>query len=127
MATTTNRKPTKIDRYNELLALDAVNANADLVAFINHEVELLVKKNGAERKPTATQVQNSAIGDAILAHLATVDAPGMTVSEIIKNVTACEGLSTQKISPIVSKLEADGLVVNTKVKRKSYYSAVVAA
>lgn len=126
-SSTTTRKPTKIDRYNELLALDAVKANADLVAFINHEVELLTKKNSAERKPTATQTENAQLADAILVHLATVQAPGLTVSEIIKAVPACNGLSTQRISPIVSKMESEGLLTNSKVKRKSYYAAVVTA
>ena len=41
--TMTNRKPTKRDNFNALLAIPAVAENADLVAFIEHEIELLDK------------------------------------------------------------------------------------
>ena len=42
---TTAKKLTKRDRYAQLLALNEVKANPDLVAFIEHEVELLARKN----------------------------------------------------------------------------------
>lgn len=117
--TTTVKKPTKADRYNELLALDAVKANADLTAFVQHELELLTKKNGAERKPTPTQVQNATIGDAVVAAM----QPNRlyTVSEIIKEIPACNGLSTQRVSPILSNLVDAQLVEKVTEKRKSLY------
>ena len=37
------KKVTKKERFAQLLELEAVKANADLVAFIEHEIELLVR------------------------------------------------------------------------------------
>ena len=37
-------KVTKNERYAQLLAIEAVAQNAELVAFIEHEQELLAKK-----------------------------------------------------------------------------------
>lgn len=120
MATTnTVKKPTKTDRYNELLALDAVQANAELTAFVQHELDLLTKKNSTERKPTTKQVQSASIGDAIVSAM----EPNRmyTVSEIIKEIPACEGLSTQRVSPIMAALVDAQLVAKVTEKRKSLY------
>ena len=53
---TTNKKITKRERFNSLLSLSEVQANADLVAFIEHEIELLDKKNSSEKKLTVQQI-----------------------------------------------------------------------
>ena len=60
----TIKKITKRDRFNALLALSEVQADADLVAFIEHEIELLDKKNSSEKKLTAQQTANEGIKDA---------------------------------------------------------------
>ena len=74
------RKPTKREMFTELLNLPGLTqAQRD---FINHEIELLNKKNSGEKKPTATQVANEALKTAIF--------EGMeinrlyTVTEVIK-------------------------------------------
>ena len=51
--TTFTRKPTKRMQFEALLNLADVQANSSLVDFINHEIELLDKKNSADKKPTA--------------------------------------------------------------------------
>ena len=61
---TTTKKITKRERFNSLLSLSEVQADAGLVAFIEHEIELLDKKNSADKKPTAKQSENEAIKDA---------------------------------------------------------------
>ena len=43
----TEKKITKRDRFNELLGIPAVAENEGLVEFIEHEIELLDKKNTA--------------------------------------------------------------------------------
>ena len=45
------RKMTKKDCFNALLAIEEVANNENLVLFINHEIELLEKKNSADKKP----------------------------------------------------------------------------
>ena len=52
------KKLTKKDRFNQLLEIPAVQADAELVAFIEHELELLANKNKAkdgEKKLTEKQ------------------------------------------------------------------------
>ena len=60
------KKITKRERFESLLKLSAVQADPGLVDFINHELELLAKKNSADKKPTAQQVANEGIKQAIL-------------------------------------------------------------
>ena len=62
----TTKKITKRDRFNALLNMAEVKANPDMVAFIEHELELLAKKNSADKKPTAQQTANEGIKSAIL-------------------------------------------------------------
>ena len=114
------KKMTKKDRYNQLLAIADVKANKDLVDFINHELELLDRKNTSDKKPTAQQVANESVKEAIL--------DGMekdrlyTITEIQKNIPACNDLSNQRVSALVRQLKDDGKVVRTEDKRKAYFS-----
>lgn len=110
---------TKRDFFNELLAIEAVSANAEMVAFINHEVELLNKKSGS-KKPTATQVANEAIKDTIREVLS--DGKARTVSEVIASGSFAEGTTTQKISALMTLLIKSGDVVKTVDKKKSFFS-----
>lgn len=110
---------TKRDFFNELLAIEAVSANAEMVAFINHEVELLNKKSGS-KKPTATQVANEAIKDTIREVLS--DGKARTVSEVIASGNFAEGTTTQKISALMTLLIKSGDVVKTVNKKKSFFS-----
>ena len=61
----TNTKMTKKDYFKALLAIEEVNANSAMVNFINHEIELLEKKNG-KRKPTKTQEENEIIKELVI-------------------------------------------------------------
>ena len=116
----TNKKITKRERFESLLTIPAVQADQGLVDFINHELELLAKKNSADKKPTAQQTANEAIKQAIV--------DGMerdhfyTITDIQKNVPACADLSNQKISALVRQLKDDGVITKTEDKRKSYFS-----
>lgn len=110
---------TKRDFFNELLAIEAVSANEDLVTFIKHEVELLNKKSGS-KKPTATQIANESIKDAIRAVLA--DGKARTVSETIKAGDFSDDITTQKISALMTLMIKAGEVVKTTDKKKSYFS-----
>ena len=122
MTTSTNRKPTKRDRFNALLNIEAVKNDADLVAFIEHEIELLDKKNTAERKPTAKQAENAGFKSEILAYM----EQGMlyTSADLTKSVPALveAGISANRVTAMLTQLVNDGAVVKTVDKRKSYYS-----
>jgi hypothetical protein len=114
------KKITKRERFESLLNMAEVQADPGMVEFINHELELLAKKNSSEKKPTAQQVANEAIKQAIV--------DGMerdhlyTITDIQKNVPECAELSNQKVSALVRQLKDDNVVVKTEDKRKSYFS-----
>ena len=116
----TNKKITKRDRFNALLNIPAVQADPDMVAFIEHELELLAKKNSADKKPTAAQVANEALKTAIIEGME--ENRLYTITDIQKNVAECAELSNQKVSALVRQLKEEGLVVKTEDKRKSYFS-----
>ena len=118
----TNKKITKRDRFNALLAIPAVQADPDMVAFIEHELELLAKKNSADKKPTAQQVANDGIKQAILEGME--DNRLYTVTEIQKSVPACAELSNQRVSALLRQLKDDKLITRTEDKRKAYFSKV---
>lgn len=114
-------KMTKRDYFNSLLSLDEVQSNAALVNFINHELDLLAKKNSAERKPTAVQVANEGIKTAILSALS--ETP-VTISELQKSAPELAELTNQRISALVRQLVNDGKVVRSEDKRKAYFALV---
>ena len=119
---TTNKKITKRERFNSLLSLSEVQADAGLVAFIEHEIELLDKKNSADKKPTAKQSENEVIKDAIVEGME--ENRLYTVTEIIKEVAECNELTNQRVSALLRQLISEGKVVKTVDKRKSYFQLV---
>ena len=116
----TTKKITKRDRFNALLAIPAVQADPDMVAFIEHELELLAKKNSAEKKPTAQQTANEAIKMAILEAMEVNRL--YTITELQKSIPECAELSNQRVSSLMRQLKDSGEVIRTEDKRKAYFS-----
>lgn len=112
------KKVTKRDNFNALLGIEAVKADEALVAFIEHEIELLDKKNSADKKPTATQVANKGIKETLVASMEA--GKRYTVTELLKAV-GDEALTNQKVSALLRQLVAEGAVIKTEDKRKSYF------
>ena len=124
----TNTKLTKRDHFNTLLSITEVAENPVLVAFIEHELELLDKKNAADRKPTAVQVANEGLREAILDFME--EGKGYTVSDLIKQVPACADLSQSKVAAILRPLllvtakgenNPDGVLERYEEKGKAYF------
>ena len=114
------KKFTKRDHYNTLLALDEVKSNPKLVEFIEHELELLDRKNSADKKPTAQQTANDAIKADILEHM--VEGARYTITDIIKSVPSCADLTNQRVSALMRQLKDNVKVVRIEDKRKAYFS-----
>ena len=125
-------KMTKADRFTALR--DYLEANPgmkfptpkgdisaeDMAIFLEHELELLSKKNSADKKPTAQQTANEAVKTAILDSLE--DGKVYTITDIIKTVPECADMTNQKVSALVRQLVDADLMVKTVDKRKSYFS-----
>lgn len=119
------KKITKRDRFNELLAIAEVKANAELVEFINHEIELLDRKRASsgDRKLTPAQLENENIKATILEVLAKNDIK-MTVAEIQKADETLEDYTNQKMSALLKQLVDNGKVTKSMDKRKAYFEIV---
>ena len=118
----TNKKLTKRDHFNALLNIAEVKSNDALVDFINHEIDLLNRKNSTEKKPTATQVANEALKKDILAEMELNRL--YSISEMIKEFGCCADLSTPKVSAIIRLLMTDGAVERIEEKRKAYFRKI---
>ena len=94
------------------------------VEFIDHELELLSKKNAAEKKPTAKQTANASIQDAILATMAAEPARLFTITELTKEVPNLpEDMTNQRMSALVRQL-IPAQVERIEDKRKAYFRIV---
>lgn len=121
--TSTSTKVTKKERFAQLMAIvnaSQVENSAELVAFIEHEVELLNKKNSRSGKPTARQVENEEIKATILSVMERVGKP-MTITQLLAEIGNSE-LSNQRVSALVTQLKDSGEVVRTVEKKVAFYS-----
>lgn len=116
------KKMTKREKFEMLMAIDEVKSNPVLSEFIEHELELLAKKNTSEKKPTAVQVANEGLKQTIMDVL--MENGGlMTVTDIQKSCEELAELSNQKVSALIRQLKDDGKVEKVEDKRKSYFKA----
>ena len=117
-------KLTKKDKFEMLAKLPAVQSDPVLSEFIAHEMELLTKKNSAEKKPTAQQVANVGIQTAILNGMEVGKA--YTITDLIKSVPECADLTNQRVSALVRQMVDGGSVERFEEKRKAYFRKVEA-
>ena len=113
-------KITKMQKFEMLTQLSEVQANPMLMEFIEHEMELLAKKNSAEKKPTAQQMANAGVQTAILNGME--DGRAYTITDIIKEIPECADLTNQRVSALVRQLVDADKVVRTEDKRKAYFT-----
>ena len=108
------KKMTKKEMFKAIM--DNYNLTANEVEFLEHEIELLDKKN-SNRKPTKAQSENENIKSNILDFME--QGKSYTITEIQKGV----GLeSNQKTSALVRLLKVDGLVTRVENKGKAYFT-----
>lgn len=111
-------KMTKRDFFNRILSY----AHEEDIEFLRHEIELLDKKNSAERKPTPKQVENAGFKADILAWM---DADTVySAGDILKGVPSIveSGMSVNRVSALMTQLAEAGSVNKTVDKRKNFYS-----
>lgn len=121
---------TKAMRFEDIKALlNGMTAQygttlEDAISFIDHEVELLARKNsGGDKKQTATQKENEGYKGLIVEFLAGLpdDSKGVTCTEIMKSIPDFKDFNNQKISALVRQLKLADKVVSEEVKGKSLF------
>ena len=110
---------TKREMFAEIR--NAVIDNAEMVAFIDHEIELLNRKSASPKKPTKTQMENDAFKAVIVDYLADVDAP-KTIKELQAEIAELNGLTNQRITHMLTDLVKVGKLTKEYVKKTPYYS-----
>lgn len=117
-----------MEKITNVKAIDYVIANCEVPTEVKEKLEKMreqfVKKNSAERKPTANQVENQGYKADILAYLSTVESA--TITDLMKGVPSLAELSNQRVSAIVRQLKDSGEVVREEIKRKAYFSIATA-
>lgn len=121
---TSTKRITKRDHFNTLLAIPAVANDPALVEFIEHELDLLDRKNvtkDGEKKLTARQTENKALESTVAESM----EPNhfYTVSDLLKSVDGLPAdMTNQRLSRIVNNMVDGGVLKKTVDKRKSYFS-----
>ena len=90
--------------------------------MIDHEIELLTKKN-APGKPTKVQQENAKLTEAVYEGME-IDK-GYTVTDIIKTVPAVSGMNISKVRPLLTPLMDAGKVKREEVKGKAIFTKIV--
>ena len=125
------KKITKKDYYNailDILAHQSENhvegekgiAIPDIRLFVEHELDLLAKKNASRNsKPTKSATETAEVAERILA----VMEPGKryTVSEVQALDPMLKEKSNQRMTAGMNVLKGTGFVENIPEKGKSYY------
>ena len=119
-------KMTKREMFGMVMAVveecSAPN-KAEMVDFINHELELLNRKSSKSGQ-TKTQKENELLMAQLVMALEEMERP-VTISEFqATSEFEVATLSNQKLSALMKKLVESGKVVKTIDKKKSYFALV---
>ena len=116
---------TKMTNKNALtFVLDTYGADlpADVAEKLNGMIAQLEKKAGADRKPTARQIENAKVKEDILSKME--DNVLYVVGDILKTFGLDEDMTSQRLTAILGQMAEAGTVTRTKEKNKTYFSKV---
>ena len=99
---------------------NAVLDNEEMVAFIDHEIDLLERKSTSPKKPTETQRENTACKAEILKVLSVADKP-VTIKELVVMCPCLEGKTNQRITHMLTDLVKAGKVDKVYIKKVVHY------
>ena len=108
---------TKREMFVAIANVAEVAANAEMVDFLNHQIELLdSRKSSTSKTPTKTQKENASIKATILDVLSEAGR-AMTISEMLQD-ERLSAYSNQKMSALLRQLGDDGTKEVRKFKDK---------
>ena len=96
------------------------NLTQEEIDFIDSRIAVTERKNSKTGKLTPTQQENENLKQAIVDNM--VEGTLYTITDLIKGIEVLNDKSNQKVSALVRLLIAEGKVVKTVDKRKSYFS-----
>lgn len=121
----TNKKMTNAQALEialEVLKETDAEKYTEVIEKLDKMLVQVNKKSSANRKPTATQLENERLKEKIDEYL--VDTGNrFTVSEMMKEIEGLEELSNQRVTSLVTSLYKEGKVDREVEKRKAYFFA----
>lgn len=115
-------KITKRKSFEKIIAVLKAAGADELVEVMNHEVELLAKKNSTKSKAEIAKAEaNAALAEKICDILA--DGTAYRCGDIHKTI-ADDEISSNKVSAILRSLITEGKVKREEIKGVAYFSIV---
>lgn len=117
-------KVTKTQRFSDIKALlngepTTYGTTVEIAEeVLNHEIELLARKNTSDKKPTAQQEKNNGIKSDILDVMD--DNTLYSASDVLKKLDDPD-LSLPRVSALLKQMVEAGTVVRTEEKRKAFF------
>ena len=115
---------TKREMFVAIANVAEVAANAEMVEFLNHQIELLdARKNSKGNSLTKTQKANEEL-KAVIAEVLAEAEEKMTVTEMLSD-NRLNGYTNQKISALLRQMVEAQKVVKTLEGKKAYFAVAV--
>ena len=92
----------------------------DVIEKLDKMLVQVNKKSSANRKPTATQLENEGLREKIVEYLRNT-GKRLTVSEMMKEIEGLEELSNQRVTSLATFLYKEGKIDREVEKRKAYF------
>ena len=121
----TNKKMTNAQALEialEVLKETDTEKYAEVIEKLDKMLVQVNKKSSANRKPTATQLENEGLRVKIAEYL-TSTGKRLTVSEMMKEIEGLEELSNQRVTSLATSLYKEGKIEREVEKRKAYFFA----
>lgn len=121
----TNKKMTNAQALEialEVLKETDAEKYTEVIEKLDKMLVQVNKKSSANRKPTATQVENEGLRVKIAEYL-TNTGKRLTVSEMMKEIEGLEELSNQRVTSLATSLYKEGKIDREVEKRKAYFFA----
>jgi hypothetical protein len=116
-----SKKMTIAETFAEIIA--TYDLSPEHKAFLEDRANKSVRKTAdGERKPTAKQLLNEAVAEAVYGEME--PNRSYTVSEMIKVIPAFDGVSASYANAIVKKLKDSGRVTRSEHKGRAYFTKV---
>ena len=100
------------------IVLDTCTLSDEVRAKLEKMKAQFEKKNSAEKKPTATQIENEGIKSGILE---TIGDGSFTITELQKLNGELAEHSNQKLSALLKQMVESGSIVREEIKRKAHF------
>lgn len=114
---------TKREMFLAIANVSEVAANAEMVEFLNHQIELLDNRKSSPKGLTKTQKENESIKETIYEILAGSKGEKFTVTELLSSGLA--QYTNQKISALLRQLVEAGKVEKVIENKKAYFMVAV--